>query len=219
MPVALQAVLLRLLDDWTVRPIGGVRSKVDVFLLSATNASLDKAIAEARFRSDLLYRLDTLDVTLPNSAIASTSTPSFAICLAPSIQIARSHRRPLLISPRVPGPATSANCAMCWHASPLPPPTASSTRSGWTPHSVRPLKRRLHHSTTSSGPESLRSMPKPLETSAKLHGVSVSQEILFIGHLDKKSRDDLRVRALPMLLLQNHNSSAPPPRAGPAVGS
>jgi transcriptional regulator of acetoin/glycerol metabolism len=65
MPVALQAVLLRLLDDWTVRPVGGVRSKVDVFLVSATNARLDKAIAEGRFRSDLLYRLNTLEVTLP----------------------------------------------------------------------------------------------------------------------------------------------------------
>jgi transcriptional regulator of acetoin/glycerol metabolism len=65
MPVALQAVLLRLLDDWTVRPVGGVRAKVDVFLISATNASLDKAIAEGRFRSDLLYRLNTLEVTLP----------------------------------------------------------------------------------------------------------------------------------------------------------
>jgi sigma-54 dependent transcriptional regulator, acetoin dehydrogenase operon transcriptional activator AcoR len=65
MPVALQAVLLRLLDDWTVRPVGGVRAKVDVFLVSATNASLDKAIAEGRFRSDLLYRLNTLEVTLP----------------------------------------------------------------------------------------------------------------------------------------------------------
>src|SRR5713101_7851551 len=65
MPVSLQAVLLRLLDDWTVRPVGGVRAKVDVFLVSATNASLDKAIAEGRFRSDLLYRLNTLEVTLP----------------------------------------------------------------------------------------------------------------------------------------------------------
>jgi transcriptional regulator of acetoin/glycerol metabolism len=65
MPVALQAVLLRLLDDWTVRPVGGVRAKVDVFLVSATNVSLDKAIAEGRFRSDLLYRLNTLEVTLP----------------------------------------------------------------------------------------------------------------------------------------------------------
>jgi transcriptional regulator of acetoin/glycerol metabolism len=65
MPIALQAVLLRLLDDWTVRPIGGARSKVDVLLVSATNAKLDKAIAEGRFRSDLLYRLNTLEVTLP----------------------------------------------------------------------------------------------------------------------------------------------------------
>lgn len=65
MPMALQAVLLRLLDDWTVRPIGGARSKVNVFLVSATNAKLDQAIAEGRFRSDLLYRLNTLEVTLP----------------------------------------------------------------------------------------------------------------------------------------------------------
>lgn len=65
MPITLQAVLLRLLDDWTVRPIGGARTKVDIFLVSATNAALDKAIAAGRFRSDLLYRLNTLEVTLP----------------------------------------------------------------------------------------------------------------------------------------------------------
>jgi len=65
MPVTLQAVLLRLLDDWTVRPVGGARTKVDVFLVSATNATLDKAITEGRFRRDLLYRLNTLEVTLP----------------------------------------------------------------------------------------------------------------------------------------------------------
>jgi transcriptional regulator of acetoin/glycerol metabolism len=65
MPVSLQAVLLRLLDDWTVLPVGGARAKVDVFLISATNATLDKAVAEGRFRSDLLYRLNTLEVTLP----------------------------------------------------------------------------------------------------------------------------------------------------------
>jgi transcriptional regulator with PAS, ATPase and Fis domain len=65
MPVALQAVLLRLLDDWTVRPVGGARTNVDVFLVSATNATLDRAMAEGRFRPDLLYRLNTLEVTLP----------------------------------------------------------------------------------------------------------------------------------------------------------
>ncbi|MDB5656110.1 MAG: sigma-54-dependent transcriptional regulator [Tardiphaga sp.] len=65
MPIALQAVLLRLLDDWTVRPIGGAKTQVDIFLVSATNATLDRAIAENRFRADLLYRLNTLEVTLP----------------------------------------------------------------------------------------------------------------------------------------------------------
>jgi transcriptional regulator of acetoin/glycerol metabolism len=65
MPVALQGVLLRLLDDWTVRPVGGAGTKVDVLLVSATNATLDRAIVEGRFRSDLLYRLNTLEVTLP----------------------------------------------------------------------------------------------------------------------------------------------------------
>ena len=65
MPVALQGVLLRLLDDWTVRPVGGRGVKVDVFLVSATNATLDQAVADGRFRSDLLYRLNTLEVRLP----------------------------------------------------------------------------------------------------------------------------------------------------------
>ncbi len=69
MPVALQAVLLRFLDDWTARPIGGSGRKVDVFLISATNATLDRAIEDGRFRSDLLYRLNTLEVTLPPLAV------------------------------------------------------------------------------------------------------------------------------------------------------
>jgi transcriptional regulator of acetoin/glycerol metabolism len=65
MPVTLQAVLLRFLDDWTVRPVGGARRQVDVLLISATNADLTESIAKGRFRSDLLFRLNTLEVTLP----------------------------------------------------------------------------------------------------------------------------------------------------------
>jgi sigma-54 dependent transcriptional regulator, acetoin dehydrogenase operon transcriptional activator AcoR len=65
MPVTLQAVLLRFLDDWTVRPVGGIKRQVDVLLVSATNANLDESIAKGRFRSDLLFRLNTLEVTLP----------------------------------------------------------------------------------------------------------------------------------------------------------
>jgi sigma-54 dependent transcriptional regulator, acetoin dehydrogenase operon transcriptional activator AcoR len=64
MPVTLQAVLLRFLDDWTVRPVGGSKREVDVLLVSATNANLDDSIAKGRFRPDLLFRLNTLEVTL-----------------------------------------------------------------------------------------------------------------------------------------------------------
>ncbi|MGC2784823.1 MAG: sigma-54-dependent Fis family transcriptional regulator [Roseiarcus sp.] len=65
MPVTLQAVLLRFLDDWTVRSVGGAKRQVDVLLISATNADLGESIAKGRFRSDLLFRLNTLEVTLP----------------------------------------------------------------------------------------------------------------------------------------------------------
>ncbi len=66
MPLALQAVLLRLLDDWMVRPVGGGRTRrVDVLVIAATNAPLDEAVQAGRFRADLYFRLDAVDVRLP----------------------------------------------------------------------------------------------------------------------------------------------------------
>lgn len=66
MPLSLQSVLLRFLDDFTVRPVGGKPSKVDILLVSATNVDLQGAVVAKRFRSDLLYRLNTLEVELPS---------------------------------------------------------------------------------------------------------------------------------------------------------
>ena len=66
MPVQLQSILLRLLDDWTIRPVGGAtRRTVDVQLVAATNANLEEAVRTGRFRADLLYRLNTIEITLP----------------------------------------------------------------------------------------------------------------------------------------------------------
>ena len=66
MPTGLQAVLLRLLDDWSVRPVGGGRPRqVDVLLVAATNAGIETAVEAGRFRADLYYRLNTVAVTLP----------------------------------------------------------------------------------------------------------------------------------------------------------
>jgi sigma-54 dependent transcriptional regulator, acetoin dehydrogenase operon transcriptional activator AcoR len=66
LPLPMQAALLRFLDDQTVRPLGGqVSRQVNVQLLAACHADLEEAVLAKAFREDLLYRLNTVRVTLP----------------------------------------------------------------------------------------------------------------------------------------------------------
>jgi sigma-54 dependent transcriptional regulator, acetoin dehydrogenase operon transcriptional activator AcoR len=66
LPLSAQGSLLRLLDDWMVRPVGSASGhRVDVQLVAATNGDLDEAVACGRFRRDLLYRLNPVEVHLP----------------------------------------------------------------------------------------------------------------------------------------------------------
>ena len=66
MPLALQAKLLRVLQERTVRPVGGDRElPVDVRILSATHRDLEDAVAEGRFREDLWFRLNVIEIELP----------------------------------------------------------------------------------------------------------------------------------------------------------
>jgi len=66
MPCALQARLLRVLQERTVTPLGSARPvKVDVELVCATNHDLRQRIAAGLFREDLYYRLNGLVVKLP----------------------------------------------------------------------------------------------------------------------------------------------------------
>jgi DNA-binding NtrC family response regulator len=66
MPVRLQAKLLRVLQTGEVQRVGSSRLRyVNVRMLSATNADLQAEIAAARFREDLLYRLNTVVIHLP----------------------------------------------------------------------------------------------------------------------------------------------------------
>jgi DNA-binding NtrC family response regulator len=65
-PLALQAKLLRVLQTSEVERVGSSRSRtIDVRVLSATNADLHVEVAEGRFREDLLFRLNTIEIHLP----------------------------------------------------------------------------------------------------------------------------------------------------------
>jgi DNA-binding NtrC family response regulator len=66
MPLGIQVKLLRALETGEVRPLGSNESKlVDVRIVSATHRDLEGSVAEGRFRSDLLYRLNTVTIAVP----------------------------------------------------------------------------------------------------------------------------------------------------------
>lgn len=60
-----QAKLLRVLQDFRVERVGGVVRHVDVRVIAATNQRLTELVRGGRFRADLFYRLNTIDLTVP----------------------------------------------------------------------------------------------------------------------------------------------------------
>jgi len=98
MPAAMQAKLLRVLQDGELMRVGGTGSvRVDVRLISATNRSLDTLLAEGRFREDLYYRINTVEVRVPPLRERRDDIPPLAAHFARAA-CARNHWRPRAFS-------------------------------------------------------------------------------------------------------------------------
>ncbi|MEN8246749.1 MAG: sigma 54-interacting transcriptional regulator [Thermodesulfobacteriota bacterium] len=67
LPYAMQAKLLKCLEDLEIMHLGGLKPiKIDCIVMAATNQDLESLVAEERFRKDLYYRLNTFNFKIPS---------------------------------------------------------------------------------------------------------------------------------------------------------
>src|SRR5688572_7783309 len=78
-PLGLQPKLLRVLETGDFERVGSSRTRhVDVRIISATNANLGEEVSAGRFRQDLLFRLNTIEINLPPLRERREDIPSLA---------------------------------------------------------------------------------------------------------------------------------------------
>jgi DNA-binding NtrC family response regulator len=83
MPLSQQAKLLRVLQTGEYHPVGSSRvRRADVRFLAATNVDLAKEVAAGRFREDLLYRINTVEIRLPPLRERGQDIPTLAVHFA-----------------------------------------------------------------------------------------------------------------------------------------
>lgn len=93
MPTLLQAKLLRVLEERSLRRLGSTHEiKVDVRLLAATNKNPQDVVADGTFREDLLYRLNVIAIEMPPLRERAKDLPLLAQHLV--TQLAERHQRP-----------------------------------------------------------------------------------------------------------------------------
>lgn len=79
LPLAMQVKLLRAIQEKAVRPVGGEQElRVDVRLLSATHRNLASEVEQGRFRSDLFYRINVIELRVPSLRERAADIPLIA---------------------------------------------------------------------------------------------------------------------------------------------
>lgn len=79
LPLHMQVKLLRAIQEKTVRPIGSQSEiRVDVRILSATHKNLHELVTEGKFRQDLYYRLNVIELPIPNLHSRGDDIPALA---------------------------------------------------------------------------------------------------------------------------------------------
>jgi DNA-binding NtrC family response regulator len=169
MPVATQAKLLRVLEDQRVRRLGGKNEiQLDVRVLASTNAPLDVAIREGRFREDLFYRLNVFPIPLPPLRERKEDIPALLTALLDSVN-RKHHTRVTDASPE----ALERLMAHSW------------------PGNVRELRNVVERATILAGEGTIRpehlppalsaSTPSPRGTSAATVGIDDAELHLAVG--------------------------------------
>ena len=128
MPMDLQTKLLRVLEERTVRRLGGAKIvPVDFRLISSTNLDPEAAVREGRLRQDLYFRINTVTVSLPPLRERTRGHPAPREGLSrPLPRQARARRRGHRSGERIGASSPIAGPAMCASCS-----TRSSARCWW----------------------------------------------------------------------------------------
>ena len=108
LPLAMQSKLLRAIQERSVRPLGALQEEqVDVRIVSATHKDLAAEVQAGRFRQDLYYRLNVIDIYIPPLRERCEDLP--ALCRALLIRIAAESGIP---APQLSAPALAQICTL-----------------------------------------------------------------------------------------------------------
>ena len=180
LPLAMQSKLLRAIQERCIRPIGSPHEEpVDVRIISATHRDLVADVQAGRFRQDLYYRLNVIEIVIPPLRERRDDLP--ALCQALLQRIAA--------EAGIPAPALSAAVIEQLACDPLP-------------GNVRELENLLHRALALSDADGLRLEPsgrpmasaEPAATStpvAPLEETPVTIPSDLQSHLDRQERDIL----------------------------